>query len=74
MLSDARMLKDKIEVAREELSRIPPAPWNAVKVADRIHEIETMTRQLARLEALHESFQDRRAELLARCGQFRTMH
>jgi len=75
MIQDLRMLRDRLEVAEEELARIPRHEFNRTKVADREHAIEVMKGQIARLERMHQSFQDRRAELLARCGQFRTaMH
>jgi len=74
MIQDLRMLRDRLEVAEEELRLIPAAPHNAVKIADRQHAIETMRNQIARLERMHQSFIDRRHELLARCGQFAAMH
>jgi len=74
MIQDLRMLRDRLEVAEEELKLIPAAPHNAVKIADRQHAIQIMRNQIARLEKMHRAFIDRRHELLARCAQFQVMH
>jgi len=74
MIDDLRMLRDKLEVAEEELKFIPRAEWNRRKIEDRVHAIETMKRQIAQLERMHRAFIDRRHELLIRCSAFASTH
>jgi chromosome segregation ATPase len=70
-MSQLDAIRGRIEGLREELDQINPAhPWNRQRIADRQRGIELCQAQLDRIERGHQSFLNRRAELVARYIDF----
>jgi hypothetical protein len=70
-MSDAReRIRGQIESLTEELALIRPTSWNHGRIADRRQAIILLQLQLERIERMHKTFLDYRAQLVARHHDF----
>jgi hypothetical protein len=65
-MSQHESIQGRIESLEEELRGIAPHAHNAQRIADRKYMIQLLHAQLERIERMHLTFLETRAELLAR--------